>query len=626
MNKKIRLVNLSILLTIFISGCSGTPKPIKTTTPFTQTSSQQISDLLNKAAENNSPKAETYLLAATDLLMKANRFDEADALLSQINFNNLAPIQKYKHLTHYAKIKLKQNQAPQALNALTGSSIDIHSFSMYLSDEQQMSLDQLRIQAYEDSGHYLAAARERVFLSTLLPPSTRKENNLDIWDNLLKLSDQTLHDYAYQQASEDLSAWIQLALLYKTHQHDIDHQLTALNHWLEQWPTHTAALDLPASLKLLSEFQLHRPQHIALLLPFSGNLAKPSRAIRDGFLSRFYASKSRNNPLPRLSLFDTADNNKTFADHYKEASLSGADLIIGPLKKENIITLQQFNTLSVPTLSLNYGHTKLPLPANKALYQYGLSPEDEAKQLANKAFLDGFDNAAIAFPDNSWGYRVSQSFAKHWQDIGGHVVTLEAYPSKKSFSPAIKSLLNIPASRSRAKRIQSVIGETIEFTPRRRKDIDFIVLLGFPNQIRQLKPRLAFYYAADIPVYSTSHAYEATKTSKNHDINGILFCDMPWILSKENQESIMSNETWPTESSRYQRLYALGTDAFHLYPRLNILKNAPNSAVYGNTGTLTLKANGIIERELTWAKINNGHPKISADNSQILKSVKKIAL
>ena len=608
MIKIFRLVNLSILLTVFLSACSSTPTPIETTTPFAQTTTQQINSLLNKAAESYSPQSETYLLDATGLLMQTNHINEASALLSQMNFDTLSPAQKFKHLTHYAKIKLKQGQALDALKALTGSSVDVHGFSMHLNSTQQMSLDTLRIQAYEDSGNFLAAVRERVFLSTLLPTDTRKENNLRIWDDLLRLNDKTLNEHAHQQASKELSAWIQLALLYKTHQHDIDHQLSALNHWLERWPTHPAARDLPASLKLLSKFQSHRPQHVALLLPFSGNLAKPARAIRDGFLSRFYDSKSRNNPLPKLSLYDTTDSSKTFAEHYKAASLSGADLIIGPLKKENVLTLQQTNNVTVPTLSLNYGDADLPLPANKALYQYGLPPEDETRQLAYKAFQDGFDNAAIAFPDNSWGYRVSQSFIRHWQNIGGRVIALEAYPSKKNYSPAIKSLLNIPASRARAKRIQRIIGEMIEFTPRRRKDIDFIVLLGFPNQIRQLKPGLAFYYAADIPVYSTSHAYEATNTSKNHDINGILFCDMPWILSKETRENIESNNAWPVNSSRYQRLYALGTDAFHLYPRLNILKNAPDSAVYGNTGTLQLKANGVIERELTWARIEKGYP------------------
>jgi len=58
----------------------------------------------------------------------------------------------------------------------------------------------------------------------------------------------------------------------------------------------------------------------------------------------------------------------------------------------------------------------------------------------------------------------------------------------------------------------------------------------------------------------------------------------------------------------FARLYALGADAFRLYPRLPMLRQFPNQRVYGLTGALSLTPDGRIVREQIWAKIDDGRP------------------
>jgi outer membrane PBP1 activator LpoA protein len=171
----------------------------------------------------------------------------------------------------------------------------------------------------------------------------------------------------------------------------------------------------------------------------------------------------------------------------------------------------------------------------------------------------------------------------------------------------IKSLLDVDVSEDRASNLRRIIGQSFEFTPRRRQDIDFVFLLGNQTQARGINPTLAFYYAEDIPVYSTSHVYEFGESRiESIDLNGIRFCDIPFKLNQPNPSQQQLQTLWPASKTALAPFYALGIDAFHLYPRLEQMKQLSDEKIYGATGILSLNPQNILTRRLLWAQFSDG--------------------
>src|SRR5690606_26281336 len=122
-------------------------------------------------------------------------------------------------------------------------------------------------------------------------------------------------------------------------------------------------------------------------------------------------------------------------------------------------------------------------PASPLLYQFALSPEDEARQLARKAWDDGHRFAAILSPrdsaDSDFYTRKRQAFLEEWLTLGGKVVAHDGYVD--DYTSTINTLLELDASNARRRRLQEVINRPVLFDQRRRQDIDFIYLIAQPR-------------------------------------------------------------------------------------------------------------------------------------------------
>ena len=89
-------------------------------------------------------------------------------------------------------------------------------------------------------------------------------------------------------------------------------------------------------------------------------------------------------------------------------------------------------------------------------------------------------------------------------------------------------------------------------------------------------------------------------------MNGIRFCEIPWKLMDPDAFQRQIQTTWPAATGRLAAFYALGVDAYQLYPRLKQLKTLKNSKINGVTGVLSLNDARIITRELMWGQFKNG--------------------
>ena len=128
---------------------------------------------------------------------------------------------------------------------------------------------------------------------------------------------------------------------------------------------------------------------------------------------------------------------------------------------------------------------------------------------------------------------------------------------------------------------------------------------------RQFKPLFAFYFGGDLPVYSPSIIYEGTPSpSRDRDLNGVIFTDIPWVLGNDNKLRTTATEIMPGTRGQQGRLFAMGADAWHLSKRLPLLRQVDDASIAGQTGVLTMTPQGSIHREQLWAQFRNGTPEL----------------
>lgn len=414
-----------------------------------------------------------------------------------------------------------------------------------------------------------------------------QENSYALWNTLQRIPLRKLEARLTDPTNNATQvAWLKLAIISKRYTRDSKQLAEQLMQWHNENPTHPGN-QLFKNGTLSSVLYSQQPRHIALLLPLQGPLGSSGQAIRDGILSAYYASLAKTHIQQTISFYDTSAQSNIGA-LYQQAIEKGADVVIGPLMKEDVQKLLDTTQISIPTLALNYTEGSLPL----LFYEFGLSPVDEAQQVADKAWQAGLSRAIVIAPQTPWGQRVSKTLVSRWQSLGGQVTDSLYYAKRTDFNQSIANLLHINQKEDRQKTQEGNSKAMLE--QQRRQDFDVIFLLADPTAAREIVPLLKYYYAARIPIYATSVVYSGSPNpQKDVDLNGVIFADIPWLLKS---------------SKSTNRLYAVGRDAYVISGELERLKNLPQFPLYAATGALTLTSAHQIYRRLPWAQIHNGHP------------------
>lgn len=468
----------------------------------------------------------------------------------------------------------------------------------------------LQTDTYSLAGEPIPAAMTLILLAQTDNTADAQQIHNRIWSLLEQVSESDLSSASAEAIGYEAQGWLELASLVRTPDAGIDEQGRIIRNWQNNWPGHPAAQVLPAELRLVATLAESRPEKIALALPLEGPLATAGKAIRDGFLAAYYLDDSADRGETDIRIFNTAST--AFADLYKQLSEQDIDLIVGPLEKEALAGLGSMNTLPVPALGLNY----LPADTRPAdgLYQFGLSAEDEARQIADRLAAEQLRQVLVLIPGGEWGDRVEAALLKRMASNEGVALDIERFYREDNLRSVTADLLGITVSRDRAIQVERTIGMDVEFEPRRRQDADAIVMVAEPTVARQFKPLFAFYFGGDLPVYSPSIIYEGTPApSRDRDLNGVIFTDIPWVLGDDNELRTRATENLSGTRGQPGRLFAMGADAWHLSKRLPLLKQVESASISGQTGILTMTAEGSIHREQLWAQFRNGVPEFIPD-------------
>lgn len=329
-------------------------------------------------------------------------------------------------------------------------------------------------------------------------------------------------------------------------------------------------------------------RRIVVALPESGPLSSVANTLATA-MRRHHEIKGDN---VELSFLDASQY--SMEELYQRAEQMNAQLIIGPLEKDQVSQLEQRDSVPLPTLALNYGSGEQNRAAR--LFQYGLSAEDEARQAARRAYQDGHRQMSMMVPDNDWGRRVGEAFWNEFNGQGGEITNAVRYNPESSVSNAVQTALNVSGERAQ-------LG-----------NIDALFLLALPDYARQVPPTMDYYYAPNLPIYATSHLYEGRlQTRRDQDLNDVVFADIPWQIPDAavgGEEVLPFYPTYQrlreeSDASMF-RLMAMGVDAYEIATHLSDI--ASLNGMKGSTGTLYLTGDGRIYRELPWAKFQNGTP------------------
>lgn len=534
------------------------------------------------------------LLRAAELRLDLGQAASARDLIARIDEALLPGDGRYRKKLLEVRLLLADGSPAAAeamLSSLPPPSVDVRS-----------SWLKARADVAEATGKPLDAAQALIELDQATPatPEARQKTLSRIWALLSDVPMEVLRT-RMPPPPDQMGAWLELAFLVRSHRLEPDTLESVVYQWRQRYPDH------PANQTLVDELIAHyrdmarAPQQIALLLPLTGDLGGPAKAVLDGFMAAYYAAEG---DKPRVKVYDVGGDPGRTLSAYQEAVNAGSDYVVGPLRKEALIMLASAAQLSTPVLALN------TLPGEtqhvEGMVQFALAPEDDASAAADYASAQGMKRALVMVPGGEWGERVAQAFANTFERRGGIVLETVAYEAEGTdFSPSITALLNLDASGRRSRQLRGVLRRDVQAEPQRRQDVDVIFVGAFPRAARLIRPQLRFFDAIDVPVIATSHAYSGFASPADQDLDGVQIVDMPWMLRDGAGQDTLSRtalQQLREPAMQNPRLYAFGIDAYGLVQQLPFLRQSETETMEGRTGILSLDSQGRVHRRLAPAR------------------------
>lgn len=539
-------------------------------------------------------------LSAAEAWWQAGRRSRAGETARVIDPSSLGPADSARRALLLARVALAGGGAREAFDALP-------SLEAMLGSPEPAAALELAVRVAREADRTIDEIRFRIALDPRLGrPDANRES---LWGLLRALPDEPLREIR-AGARGAAAGWFELAQLARTHRVDFPAFSTALLRWRERHPRHPADSTIVPRLLETIRKEGSPPSHVALLLPLSGTFASAAAAVRDGFLAGWYTERG---DRPVVSVFDTGRQDPE--DLFRAAVERGADFVVGPLSKRAISRVAPLADRAVPVLLLNAledGFT--PPDGAPPIYRYALSPEDEARAVADHARRNGHSRAGVIVPETTWGERVADAFTRHWEASGAVVAAHARYRgAAEDLAGPVRELLDLDASEERARKLRRTLRRSISHEPLPRGDLDFIFLAGFPREARRLRPQITFLRAADLPVYATSHVFSGVPDPQHDlDLDGIVFYDMPWVLGPPSSGDRLRErivDQWPAASEGFIRYYAFGIDAYRLQRELFRLAARPGAAsISGRSGRLTVREDGRVRVEMAWARFRDGTP------------------
>lgn len=544
---KLFILGLAFTSTLLLGGCASTQTPLPADTRATpaeeegpktsalgnegdilsgenplQSAPPDPWKLVEQASDQPPEVANSLLLEAVELFLNQRLYSTAYSMLEEIDSQQLGEEQQFTYALLQARYAMLSGDIARAAEMTTQL-----SERRSMTPENYIRLLELNVAVAAQQLDFRRTVLLRLKLDALLSEGARINNQRRILSTLEREGRLFDPDQA-DSLDNSLPGWLALANLSRTQGLNEN----TLFSWQQQFPDHPAqvfALSARAGNGVISS------QQIALLLPFTSRLGQAAQAFKAGFDAANEKSGSRTN----YQIYDIGTEPSLAGFYYQSAINDGADFVIGPLGREGVQSLLDYlSETSVPDVStMVLGELNSDSSAIPNLWGLSLSPEQDAAAIAERAIARGFRSALIMEKNNPWGQRLGQAFIREFESRGGVVAGRQTFePGQVDHSADVKKLLNINSSEKRHKRLQTVLGQKLKFSVRRRNDVDFIFLAGNATDARYILPLAKFYRAHDLPMYATSSVFKG-KFNKlsDEDLKGLEFTDLPWLLDGQRR-------------------------------------------------------------------------------------------
>jgi hypothetical protein len=312
------------------------------------------------------------------------------------------------------------------------------------------------------------------------------------------------------------------------------------------------------------------PAKLAVLLPLSGELSRVAVPVRDGLLAAYYGETRRR---PQIDFYDTAGTPAGALAAYQRAVSEGADLVVGPLGRDEVGALFHA-TLTVPVLALNRAGSHPP--AGNA--SFSLAPEDDGIAAAEYLVGHGAHRVLVLSDDDDISRRAVIAFRTHLQDRGGSIASVLTVADKPGdMTAALQAAAQAPGG------------------------VDALFLALKSAQARAIAPQLATAGLGDKPRVGTSQL--AGSGDAKHALDGIAFPSEAWSLQALPgfPGPAATAKVLPSARGPAARLFAFGVDTWRLAAYIDFLASHADAKLQGATGTLRLDGFGNVVRTPAWS-------------------------
>ncbi len=563
------LLALSLLL---LAGCATVGGP----TPAQQAANAQANALYqrgdyqgaartwdNLSAQNpNGNESNDYRLRAADAWYVAGQPARTAQLLATVDDARLRGLDAARY--NLLKGELALAHDPQQALAIAAM------LPRALPAPLDLRAARLQAEAASVLGDRWASARARVRMASLLTGKARQQNARDIERMLVALGVPTLQKQARElPAGDPMLPWLGRAL----------HRLgSAL-------PKNLPQLMRPAGTVIAqggspTQEGFHTYHQIALLLPLSGPLKVAGEAVAEGFLTAYFNTPEAQ-PRPLLHVYDTQGTQAGTLAAYQQAQSAGADLVVGPLARDDVAALFSSNP-TLPVLALNHPDSSVNPPQGSV--EFGLMPADDGAQAAARMLQQGIRSAVVFIAGSENEQRAAQAFKVQFEAGGGDVLTLQTLP---------QGTVNYASEIRNAMPGLGANGGIFIAVP--------------PETARLLIPQIRVARLRQ-PVFASVQVYGGSPNALDKDLDGVQFPDAPWLYDAQPGLPVRARlmRNLPVVAGHGARLFAFGMDADLLSPYFVWLQQHPGSYVAGATGQLSVDAQGHVQRTPIWVQFNNG--------------------
>ena len=598
-SRRPRLAQIAVLALALIAAACSLIKPTETTLDKQEHAARLVHDgkhaeaaqLYADLAVQLPAESDNYQLLSAEQWVAAGNIAAAKQALAQVSPEARTKLATPRALVA-AEIAYAENDPARAIR-------ELDQIPVPTSAEQAQNYYWIRGRSAFLTGHPVEGVRALVERERhISDPAALRANRDELLSRVRTAAERGAPMKAPPKTDPVVLGWLELGPVAVEVERNPARAAAALDAWKRQFPQHPANISVLSAAQTQIAVATEYPTQIALLLPLSGRAEAFGVAVRDGFIAAYLQQNAASRP--QLKIYDVAA--ESVASAYNRAIADGAGFVVGPLFKDEVAAIAPVTGGRTPVLALNFLGETVPPPKN--FYQFALLPEDEARMVARRMVADGRLNGVAIVPSGEWGTRVAAAFAEELKSLGGNVLDSGRYdPTQVDFSDVIKTVMQLKATRVEK-------GEKPE-PPTHRSDAAFIfVAASTAGTARLILPQLKFNYSGDVPVYSTSDSFDPDANA-NSDIDGMLFPDMPWMISNDPATTQIRDSVraaWPARTARRDRLYAFGFDAYRLVPGLRTSTPAASSNIAGVTGKLHLDQQNKIRRDLDWAQIRSGAP------------------